>query len=81
MTVTHSQAQTYAVTGTITVANDGEVAVTGVDVTDSIPGATISCGGGGSSDLDDPGQRLRSVHVLRRAGPGGAEQHRDGLVG
>ena len=36
MTVTHTQQQTYAVTGTITVANDGDAAVTGVDVTDSL---------------------------------------------
>jgi hypothetical protein len=52
--VSHSQAQTFGVTGTITVANDSEVAVTGVDVSDSVPGATISCGGGGSAGLTVP---------------------------
>src|SRR4029453_2866410 len=33
----------YSVTGTITVSNDGDVAVTGVDVTDSLTGGTILC--------------------------------------
>jgi uncharacterized repeat protein (TIGR01451 family) len=54
VTVTHSQTQTYAVTGTITVSNGGSVAVSGVDVSDSIPGATISCAGGGSTAITVP---------------------------
>jgi uncharacterized repeat protein (TIGR01451 family) len=54
VTVTHTQQQTYAVTGTITVANDGDAAVTGVDVSDSLDGATISCGGGGSTNVTVP---------------------------
>ena len=35
-------------------SNAGTVAVTGVDVSDSIPGAAISCGGGGSTALTVP---------------------------
>jgi uncharacterized repeat protein (TIGR01451 family) len=54
VTVTHTQVQTYAVTGTITVSNEGEVAVTGVDVSDSIPGASIDCAGNGSTNLTVP---------------------------
>ena len=53
VTVTHTQQQTYAVTGTITVANDGDAAVTGVDVTDSLADASISCGGS-STNLTVP---------------------------
>ncbi len=52
--VTHSQVQTYAVTGTITVSNSGDTAVSGVNMTDSIPGATIDCGGAGSTGLTVP---------------------------
>src|SRR6185312_13264890 len=54
VTVTHSQTQTYAVTGTIKVTNDGDSDVAGVDVTDSIPGAAIDCGGGESTNLTVP---------------------------
>jgi uncharacterized repeat protein (TIGR01451 family) len=54
VTVTHLQVQTYAVTGTITVSNDGDAAVSGVDVTDSLSGAVIDCGGKGSTNLTVP---------------------------
>ena len=54
VTVTQSQVQTYAVNGTITVKNDGAVAVTGVDVSDSILGAVIDCGGNGSTGITVP---------------------------
>jgi uncharacterized repeat protein (TIGR01451 family) len=54
VTVGHSQVQTYAVSGTITIANDGDAAVSGVDVTDSLPGAAIDCGGNGSTGLTVP---------------------------
>ncbi len=54
VTVGHSQAQTYAVSGTITISNDGDAAVSGVDVADSLPGATINCGGNGSTGLTVP---------------------------
>jgi uncharacterized repeat protein (TIGR01451 family) len=54
VTVTHTQQQTYAVAGTITIANDGDAAVTGVDVTDSLDGAQVSCGGS-STNLTVPG--------------------------
>jgi hypothetical protein len=53
VTVTHSQVQTYTVHGTITVSNDG-VAVTGVDVSDTIPGAVIDCDGQGSTGITVP---------------------------
>ena len=54
VTVTHSQVQTFTVDGTITVSNDGDVAVTGVDVSDSIPGAVIDCDGHGATDITVP---------------------------
>jgi uncharacterized repeat protein (TIGR01451 family) len=54
VTVTHSQTQTYAVTGTIKLVNSGSVSVTGVDVSDSLPGATIDCGGGQSTGVTVP---------------------------
>jgi uncharacterized repeat protein (TIGR01451 family) len=54
VTVTHSQVQTFTVDGTITVSNDGDVDVTGVDVSDSIPGAVIDCEGQGSTGLTVP---------------------------
>ena len=54
VTVTHSQTQTYAVTGKITLKNSGSVAVSGVDVSDSLPGATIDCGNGQSTDITVP---------------------------
>ena len=54
VTVTHSQVQTFTVDGTITVSNDGEVDVTGVDVSDSLPGAVIDCGGKGSTGITVP---------------------------
>jgi uncharacterized repeat protein (TIGR01451 family) len=54
VTVTHSQTQTYAVTGKITLKNSGGVAVTGVDVSDSLPGAAIDCGGGQSTGITVP---------------------------
>ena len=52
--MTHSQVQTYSITGTVTVSNGGGVPVTGVDVTDSLPGAVIDCGGGQSTGLTVP---------------------------
>jgi hypothetical protein len=39
----------WEVTGTITVTNPNDVAFTGVDVTDSIPGATCTITGGGTN--------------------------------
>ncbi len=54
VTVTHSQVQTYAVTGTIKLVNSGAVAVTGVDVSDSLPGASIDCGNGQSTGVTVP---------------------------
>ena len=54
VTVTHSQTQAYAVTGKITLKNSGGVAITGVDVSDSIPGATIDCGNGQSTGITVP---------------------------
>ncbi len=54
VTVTHSQAQTYAVTGTIKLVNSGTVAVTGVDVADSLDGAAIDCGSGQSTGVTVP---------------------------
>ena len=54
VTVTHSQVQTYAVTGTIKLVNSGAVAVTGVDVSDSLPGAAIDCGNGQSTGVTVP---------------------------
>ena len=54
VTVTHSQTQTYAVTGKITLKNSGGVAVTGVDVSDSLPGAAIDCGNGQSTGVTVP---------------------------
>ncbi len=41
----------YAVSGTITVTNPNANAVSGVSVTDVLPGATVDCGGGASSGL------------------------------
>ena len=54
VTVTHSQVQTYAVTGTIRLVNSGSVAVTGVNVSDSLPGAAIDCGNGQSTGVTVP---------------------------
>jgi uncharacterized repeat protein (TIGR01451 family) len=54
VTVTHTQTQTNAVTGKITLKNSGGVAVTGVDVSDSLPGASIDCGNGQSTDITVP---------------------------
>ena len=54
VTVTHSQVQTYAVTGTIRLVNSGTVAVTGVNVSDSLPGAAIDCGNGQSTGVTVP---------------------------
>jgi uncharacterized repeat protein (TIGR01451 family) len=68
VTVTHSQAQAYSVTGTITVSNGGDVGVTGVDVTDSIPGASIDCGGTGSTGLTVPAHG--SIQCSYTAAPG-----------
>jgi uncharacterized repeat protein (TIGR01451 family) len=56
VTVTDAPSQTYAVTGTITVSNASDVAVTGVDVSDSITGAAIDCAGNGSTGLTVPAQ-------------------------
>ncbi len=50
--VGRSAAQTnHSVSGTIVVTNSGYTARTNVSVTDSLPGAVISCGGGGSTGL------------------------------
>jgi uncharacterized repeat protein (TIGR01451 family) len=68
VTVNHSQSQTYAVSGTITVSNDGDAAVTGVDVTDSLPGASIACGGNGSTNLTVPAHG--SVQCTYTVAPG-----------
>ena len=46
VTVTHSQVQTYAVTGTIKLVNSGSVAVTGVDVSDTLPGRRSTAAAG-----------------------------------
>ena len=55
VTVTHAQtAKNLAVSGTITVENTSGTAVSGVAVSDSIPGATIDCGGGSSTGLTVP---------------------------
>ena len=82
VTVTHSQVQTFTVDGTITVSNDGDVAVTGVDVSDSIPGAVIDCDGQGSTGVTvpangsvdcaytvTPGSRCRTTPRPRRGAP------------
>jgi uncharacterized repeat protein (TIGR01451 family) len=54
VTVTHSQVQTYTVNGTIKLVNSGTVAVTGVDVADSLTGASIDCGNGQSTGITVP---------------------------
>ena len=44
----------YVVSGTIVITNSGYTNRTNVSVTDSLPGATINCGGGGSTGLTVP---------------------------
>ena len=73
VTVTHSQVQTYAVSGTITVTNEGEVDVSGVDVSDSIPGAVIDCAGHGSTGITVPANG--SVECDYSVTPGSAVQN------
>ncbi len=68
VTVTHSQTQTYAVTGKITLKNSGTVAVSGVDVSDSLPGAAIDCGNGQSTGVTVPANG--SVDCAYRVAPG-----------
>jgi uncharacterized repeat protein (TIGR01451 family) len=64
VTVTDSPVQTYNVTGKITISNDSDIAVTGVDVSDSIPGAVIDCGGQGSTDLTVPADGLECTYAV-----------------
>ena len=68
VTVTHSQVQTYAVTGTIRLVNSGSVAVTGVNVSDSLPGAAIDCGNGQSTGVTVPANT--TVNCAYRVTPG-----------
>jgi uncharacterized repeat protein (TIGR01451 family) len=67
VTVTHSQTQTYAVTGTIKLVNSGAVDVTGVNVSDTLPGATIDCGSGQSTGITV--QAGQTVNCSYRATP------------
>jgi uncharacterized repeat protein (TIGR01451 family) len=64
VTVTDTPVQTYTVTGKITISNDSDIAVTGVDVSDTIPGAVIDCGGHGSTNLTVPADGLECSYTV-----------------
>jgi uncharacterized repeat protein (TIGR01451 family) len=66
--VTHSQTQTYAVTGTITVSNDTGSPIGGVAVTDSIPGAVTFRRTARSSapTASHPARRFRTTRPRQR---------------
>ena len=59
----------------------GRVAVTGVDVSDSLPGASIDCGDGRARASRFRPTRHGELRLQRHARLAGGEQHRDGDVG
>ena len=80
VTVTHTPTQSYARDGHDHRRELGGGPVTGVDITDSIAGAVIDCGGTGSTGLTVPNASI-GVHVLRHARTRRCEQHCYGDVG